>query len=71
MARQPTPAHDARKFNDLQCQTFLTALLGAKGIFLNCKTEKFTTPNADVYEPQAMPTSDPKGTRGLSGPSVA
>ena len=27
------------KFNDLQCQTFLTALTGAKDNLLNCKTE--------------------------------
>ena len=25
-------------FNSLQCQTSLTALMGAKGIFLRCKT---------------------------------
>jgi hypothetical protein len=41
-------------FNNLQCQTSLTALTGAKGIFRRCQTSKFTAPNGDVYEPQAM-----------------
>jgi len=35
-------------FNGLQCQTSLTALTGAKDIFLCCQT--VTTPNADVSE---------------------
>ena|SRR3974390_94660 len=41
-------------FNDLQCQTSLRAVTGAKGIFLRCQTEKFKTQNADVYKPRAM-----------------
>src|ERR1039457_3846383 len=32
-------------FNNLQCQTSLTALTGAIGIFLCCQTGKFTTAN--------------------------
>ncbi len=28
----------ASKLDNLQCQTTLTALMGAKGIFLNCNT---------------------------------
>jgi hypothetical protein len=27
-------------FNNLHCQTFLTTLMGAKGIFLDCQTGK-------------------------------
>src|SRR5664280_1976136 len=32
-------------FNNLQCQTSLTALTGAKGIFLCCQTGTVTKPN--------------------------
>jgi len=46
------PPHN--DFNDLECQTSLTALPGAKGIFQRCQTGKFQTQNADVYEPRAM-----------------
>lgn len=41
-------------FNNLDCQTSLSAIIGAKGNFLRCQTGKFTTPNADVYDPRAM-----------------
>src|SRR5450759_2023537 len=44
-------------FNHLQCQTSLTALTGAKGIFLCCQTSTVTTPNANVYEP-SLPFGD-------------
>ena len=35
----------ASEFNNLQCQTSLTALTGAKGIFLRCQTEIVTKPD--------------------------
>ena len=31
-------------FNYLRCQTTLTAIAGAQGIFLHCQTGKFSTP---------------------------
>jgi hypothetical protein len=37
------------KINNFNCQTDLTAAMGAKGIFLHCQTGKF--PIDDVYEP--------------------
>jgi hypothetical protein len=49
-------------FNNLQCQTALSALTGAKGIFLRCQTGKFTTQNVDVYEPRAMSAIGAKRT---------
>jgi hypothetical protein len=36
----PTEVPRSSVFNNLHCQTSLTALLGAKGIFLACQTEK-------------------------------
>jgi hypothetical protein len=34
----PRVVPQPRDFNNLQCQTSLTALTGAKGIFLHCQT---------------------------------
>jgi len=38
----PRVVSRVRQFNDLRCQTSLTALKDAKGIFLNCKTGSMT-----------------------------
>src|SRR5450759_5472840 len=43
-------------FNHLQCQTSLTALTGAKGVFLCCQTEIVTTaPQRTLATGLAMP----------------
>ena len=55
-------------FNYLQCQTSLTALTGAKGIFLRCQTATTNAGDRVVCEPgyrQSLPTIYPPPRRAL------